>query len=108
MKLSTALQVSESLDPPYQDFNLNPQKMGGLWLAVIITPPTAWCSTTASDTDGVGVGAGVRITWNPFPTRTSAVSRAKRSAKNRRSNPTIALSSRPWTGDCGRWTSDFQ
>jgi len=42
---------------------LKPLKLGGLWLAVIITPPTACRAFTAYDTAGVGVGSGVSTTW---------------------------------------------
>ena len=40
------------------DLSLKPLKVGGLWLAVIITPPTACWSFTAKETEGVGVGSG--------------------------------------------------
>ena len=35
------LNGSGPLLPPKWDFSLKPLKIGGLWLAVIITPPTA-------------------------------------------------------------------
>ena len=45
-----------------KDFSLKPLKIGGLWLAVIITPPMAFRFFTANETEGVGVGSGVRTT----------------------------------------------
>src|SRR5690242_7863139 len=82
---STPWHIEGSADPPKWALSLNPLKAGGLWLAVIITPPTARRALTANDTAGVGVGQAVNKTSKPFPQKTSAVRRANWSDRNRRS-----------------------
>src|SRR5438034_3143861 len=51
----------------------------------------ARCALTARETAGVGVGAEVSVTWNPFPARISATRCANWSERKRRSKPTTAL-----------------
>src|SRR5882724_2916818 len=72
---SIAWQVDDSADPPYHDLSLKPLNAGGLWLAVIITPPTALCAFTANDTPGVGVGSADNTTSKPLPAKISATRR---------------------------------
>src|SRR5215471_7489733 len=57
---STDWEVWDSHEASLFDFGLKPLKIGGLWLAVIITPPIALSRLTAKETEGVGVGCGVK------------------------------------------------
>src|SRR5678815_4858123 len=82
---STPWHMEGSAEPPKCALSLNPLKAGGLWLAVIITPPTARCAFTAKETAGVGVGWAVSTTLNPLPQKTSAARRANWSERKRRS-----------------------
>ena len=45
--LAAVQQIAGSAEPPYHALSLKPLKAGGLWLAVIITPPTALSCLTA-------------------------------------------------------------
>jgi hypothetical protein len=90
--------MAGSAEPPYQAFNLNPLKAGGLCDAVSITPPMAFCCFTANETDGVGVGVVVSVTRNPLPARISATREANWSERNRRSYPTTTRGVVPATG----------
>ena len=82
---STALQTSGGAEPPNQALSLKPLKMGGLWLAVSMTPPMPPCFLTTQDTAGVGVGRSVSVTVKPLPARISAVRWANSFERNRRS-----------------------
>src|SRR5205809_5026288 len=73
---STAWEVAGSAEPPKDALSLNPLKAGGLWLAVIITPPMAFRVLTAYETAGVGVGLEVSTTSKSLAANTSAVRRA--------------------------------
>jgi hypothetical protein len=64
---------------------VNPLKIAGLWLAVIITPPMPPCFFTVQETAGVGVGRSVSVTMKPFAARISAVRWANGSERKRRS-----------------------
>src|SRR3954469_19095922 len=82
---STSWHIADSADPPKQAFNLKPLKAGGLWLAVIITPPIARRALTRYETAGVGVGTDVSRKRKPLPSIISALRRANWSDKKRRS-----------------------
>src|SRR5258706_8994564 len=73
---STPWHIDGSAEPPKCALSLNPLKAGGLWLAVIMTPPMALLALTAKDTAGVGVGPEASTTSNPFAQNTSAARRA--------------------------------
>src|SRR6266511_2295922 len=73
---STSWHMDDSAEPPKCALSLNPLKAGGLWLAVIITPPIAPWDLTAYETAGVGVGWAVSRTAKPLPPKTSAAQRA--------------------------------
>src|SRR6202161_3659899 len=86
-----SLVMSGKAGPPSGAENFRPLYSAGLWLAVMLTPPSyllwmmAWAST------GVGVGSGQKTMPQPFFRSTPAAVRANSGEKKRVSWPTTSL-----------------
>ena len=91
---SMRLVASGSTDPPSGALTLMPLKCGGLWLAVIMTPPSSASQRTKALRAGVGDEPSANNTWQPLAASTSATTCANRSERNRVSNPTPTRAAR--------------
>jgi hypothetical protein len=84
---SICCRRSGSMAPPDGSRTLKPLSAGGLWLAVILTAPSAAKCTTWKEMAGVGVGPWQKCTGMPLPAITSAAARAKAWPEKRLSWP---------------------
>jgi len=76
---SITCRPAGSIAPPVKLRTLKPLSYGGLWLAVMLMAPSAFCAFTANAITGVGVAPLVRYTFTPWPASTSAAAAAKSS-----------------------------
>src|SRR5271154_937318 len=90
-RFSMSLVIAGRAGPPSGPENFRPLYSAGLWLAVMLTPPSyllwmiAWAST------GVGVGSGQKTIAHPFFRSTPAAVRANSGEKKRVSCPTTSF-----------------